>query len=670
MAIGGFAALVTFGWCRYQINSEIETLGGRMEAIAAEAAAGVDGAAHERIHAPADASGDAFLGIRGHLRQVLDRHALRSPIYTLRRQGDHTAFVVMTNPSPYVGDAYTLRPEMRAVLDGGERARTGLYHSDTGAYVSGFAPILSGARVVGLVSVDRPSEALVLRQQRGLLLAGLALLVFGLLGAWLPEVLRKGGATGVLHRVFAGSLAMRIGLAGTASVVLAVGVVAVLDYREARRDLVTRLGQQLLTAVRVGAPRIDAAAHARVTASGDGQSADFIALRRVLREIKEAAGLTTPVYTFRRDGGVARFVVMTNETPFVGDTNELRPALKRTFETGVGGTEGPYSNATGTWISAFATIRTDAGAVAGVLQADYEIGTLLTALTNHALRTLLFALAGIGVAFLLAFWLARGIARPIRRVADAAARIGTGDFDVQVPEDRVDEVGELARAVNRMARGLHEREQLRTMFGRYMAGQVVSELLSSGEVTLQGELREVTVIISDIRGYTALTESLGAKDVVALLNEYFAILVDEVVKRDGVIDKFMGDAMLCWFGAPVPQPDHAQRAVEACVAIMERLQGWNDERAANGLGAVGTGIGVACGEVVVGNIGSSQRLEYTAIGEAVNLASRLCSHAESGEVVVTEALRVEASDFPYERIGPIQVKGVREPVLVHKLTFD
>ena len=103
--------------------------------------------------------------------------------------------------------------------------------------------------------------------------------------------------------------------------------------------------------------------------------------------------------------------------------------------------------------------------------------------------------------------------------------------------------------------------------------------------------------------------------------------------------------------------------------IMERLEQWNVERGERGLSRVGTGIGVACGEVVVGNIGSSQRLEYTAIGDAVNLSSRLCSHAEAGELVASDAVKQAVPDAPFERIGPIQVKGVKEPVLVHKITF-
>jgi adenylate cyclase len=195
---------------------------------------------------------------------------------------------------------------------------------------------------------------------------------------------------------------------------------------------------------------------------------------------------------------------------------------------------------------------------------------------------------------------------------------------------------------------------------------VVSQLLEEGELSLEGELREVTVLLSDIRGYTALTEELGAEEVVSLLNEYFGILVDAVVQREGVIDKFMGDAMLCWFGAPVPQEDHRQRAMGAARDILERLGEWNAARVARGLEPVATGIGLATGCVVVGNIGSPQRLEYTAIGDAVNLASRLCSKADAGEILVTRSIQ-QVVEIPLEPMGPIQVKGVREPVEVHRL---
>lgn len=185
--------------------------------------------------------------------------------------------------------------------------------------------------------------------------------------------------------------------------------------------------------------------------------------------------------------------------------------------------------------------------------------------------------------------------------AEAARRVGAGDYDIVVPTARQDEVGELARAVDQMARGLHGRERLRDVFGEYMATPAVQDLLDRGDVSLAGELRQGTVLITDIRGDNALTEQLGASEVVGLL------------KGDGVIDKFMADALLCWFGAPVPLKDHAQRAVEAAEAMLLRTGAWNADRVAQGLPPIPTGIGIATGMVVVGNIGSPKRLESTAM---------------------------------------------------------
>ena len=154
--------------------------------------------------------------------------------------------------------------------------------------------------------------------------------------------------------------------------------------------------------------------------------------------------------------------------------------------------------------------------------------------------------------------------------AEAARRVGAGDDDIVVPTERQDEVGELARAVDPMARGLHERRRFRDVSGEYMASQIVHDLLDRGDVSLAVELREGTVLITDIRNDTALTEQLGASEVVGLLHEDFSIFVEVMLRGDGVIDTFMRDALLYWFGTPVPLKDHAQRAVEAAAAMLLR----------------------------------------------------------------------------------------------------
>ncbi len=670
-------ALCILGWGELTFRTEVDREGQFLESVAAEVAAHVDAGEHESINGPQDEASPAFLSIRGMLREAQERRGIESPIYTLRPTVDGgTEFVVMTNETAFIGDAYVLRPAMRPVLDNGDRARTGLYGDDHGRWVSAYAPIKTAdGAVVALVEVDRPADALVAGQTSrrlvGLLGSLLGALLLGAL-QWMFQARR--GPLAALKRLIVGRLAVRIGLAGSAAVVVAVGIAGWLDHHAARAELVSSLSKQLMTAVSVGAPLVDPDLHDEVARTGDPRSPAFIELQGRLRRLQESAHLESPVYTLRKDRGATRFVVMTNETPYIGDLQELRPGVAETFATGQPGSEGPYTNATDTWISAWAPICDARGAVIAVVQADHPVGTLLLELTNRSLRRLLFALAGIGLAFAAAAVLARNIAQPIRAIAEAAVRIGQGDLDVRVSEDRIDEVGELARAVNQMAHGLREREKLRDMFGKYMASQVVSELMDRGEISLEGEAREVTVLLSDIRGYTALTEELGATEVVALLNEYFTILVDCVIAEEGVVDKFMGDAMLCWFGAPVPAADHRERAVRAGVRIMERLGVWNAERVARGLEPVGTGIGTACGKVVVGNIGSPQFVEYTAIGDTVNLASRLCSKAQAGELIVTNYTRTVCEgagvmNGRFVEIGPVTLKGVADAVTIHKIVI-
>ncbi len=640
----------------------------RAQSVATQVAVGLDAHAHAQVRAARDGLSDTFIDLRRALRAAATASGASTPIYTLRKAGDAAVEVITTDEIPEVGQTHPLRPEMLPAFESGTPTRTGLYYDADGAWISGYAPIAApGGSPAGIVVVTRPSEDLAMVRQRALG-AAIGFAIVGWVLARFGATWARHGAADALRRFFAGRLATRIGLAGAAAVLVATGILVVLDLQHARADLVDHMSDNLLTAVRVGADRIDPALHAEVAASGTADSAAFVSLQHTLRRIQEEAGLTSPVYTLRRDGDGARFVVMTNEVPFVGDPNELRPATRVSFENGGAGREGPYTDAHGTWISAWAPVRDADGQVIAVLQADYDITTLLTKLSDRAMRTGMVACSGIGVAFLLAGLLARSIARPIGAIVDATHAIEAGRYDVLVPEDRVDEVGDLGRAINRMARGLDERERLRTMFGKYMATQVVQELLARGELSLAGEEREVTVLISDIRGFTPLTERLGAAEVVTLLNEYFTLLVEVVLAHEGIIDKYMGDAILCYFGAPMPQPDHRKRAVTAALAMQEALARWNVERLARGQTAVLTGIGVASGKVVVGNIGSPLRLEYTVIGDAVNLASRLCGKAEAGQVVVTDDVRNAIDDDRFEPVGAIPVKGFATLVPVHRVT--
>jgi adenylate cyclase len=208
------------------------------------------------------------------------------------------------------------------------------------------------------------------------------------------------------------------------------------------------------------------------------------------------------------------------------------------------------------------------------------------------------------------------------------ARVADAELDVEVPVDDDGELGLLQAGFNHMAGGLRERERLRELFGGYVGEEVARRALESG-VTLEGEERDVSVLFVDVVGSTALAEHRPPVEVVALLNRFFDVVIRAVDSEAGWVDKFEGDAALCVFGAPVPQPDHAGRALRAAVAIRAGL------RAVQGLDA---GIGVSSGPVVAGNVGGERRYEYTVVGDPVNEAARLTELAKghAGRVVVSE----------------------------------
>lgn len=175
-----------------------------------------------------------------------------------------------------------------------------------------------------------------------------------------------------------------------------------------------------------------------------------------------------------------------------------------------------------------------------------------------------------------------------------------------------------------MVLGLQERDRVKQIFGRYVTTQVSEKLLKNGGATLgSGERKQVTMLFADIRDFTTLSEAMSPEQVVELLNDYFSEMVDAVFEQGGVLDKFIGDGMLAVFGSLDEQPDHRRRAVLAGLRMKARLAKINGEREMRGLKPIHIGIGIHTDEVVVGNIGSRKRLEYTVIGDGVNTCARV-----------------------------------------------
>ncbi len=213
-------------------------------------------------------------------------------------------------------------------------------------------------------------------------------------------------------------------------------------------------------------------------------------------------------------------------------------------------------------------------------------------------------------------------------------------------------------------------KRLKSTMYRYMTQEVAEQLLASGDTGLGGKRKEVTVLFSDIRSYTTLTEGMEAEAVVAMLNEYFESMVDAVFQYKGTLDKYIGDAIMAVFGSPLPLADHAWMAVQTAVEMRHRLEDFNKKRVFESKQTISIGIGVHSDEVVSGNIGSSKRMELTSIGDGVNLGSRLegTSKMYGTDIVISEKTFLPCKDKIYVReLDFITVKGKNEPVKIYEL---
>ncbi len=218
-----------------------------------------------------------------------------------------------------------------------------------------------------------------------------------------------------------------------------------------------------------------------------------------------------------------------------------------------------------------------------------------------------------------------------------------------------------------------EKRQLKEQFSRYVSPQAAAEILAHPEgLALAGQKRQVTVLFADIRGFTGYAEKAEPTEVVALLNRYLDRMTSAVLANRGCLDKFIGDAVMAVFGAPVPSDDHAREALKAALDMREEIRGLREELAAEGRMPLEIGIGIHTGEAVMGNVGSQARTEYTTIGDAVNVAARLEGQAGPGQILVSEATRrllpaAFAEDLAFEPLGPVAIKGKTLPVEVYAL---
>lgn len=254
--------------------------------------------------------------------------------------------------------------------------------------------------------------------------------------------------------------------------------------------------------------------------------------------------------------------------------------------------------------------------------------------------------------------ISRTLSRPVGELAAATRQIEKGNFNVRVPVRNRDELGRLAASFNQMVSGLALQDKYRSVLNA-VADRTVAQQLIERTGRLGGELRHVSMLFCDIRGFTAMTENMPPADIIELLNEHMTALTNVAYEHGGIVDKFVGDLIMVLFGAPTSTGSDAARAVQCAQAMMQVRRELN----ATSRHSLEMGIGIATGNVVAGCMGSDQRLSYTVLGNSVNLASRLCSIALPGEIVMDDETYAQAhSLIQAEPMAPIQLKGFSEPV--------
>ncbi len=284
--------------------------------------------------------------------------------------------------------------------------------------------------------------------------------------------------------------------------------------------------------------------------------------------------------------------------------------------------------------------------------------------------------AALVLAVIAAVLLGRATTRPVRRLTAFAADLAARRFSRRVEVRSRDELAVLASTMNQAAADLDASEQviaheraIRADLGRYLSAPLVEAVVRrTQDMRLGGERRRITVLFADVCGFTPLSERLPPEDIVAILNHLFSILTEIVFRHGGTVDKFIGDCVMAFWGAPIARDDDAARAIAAAEDMVRWLEIGNESwRARYGV-TLELAIGLHTGDAIVGNVGSSTRMEYTAIGDTVNIAARLEGIARPMQIVVSEATRAAAGDgFDTVDLGARALPGRVEPITVHEV---
>jgi adenylate cyclase len=420
-----------------------------------------------------------------------------------------------------------------------------------------------------------------------------------------------------------------------------------------------------------------------VEAHPDEKSEPFLELKRQLQRVRDANRrdylYVGYLYTLRPNPANPKevvYLVDAEENPkkmsYPGEVevnayvSDLIHHMSKTYS------EGQFiSDQYGVWMTGYAPVRDKHGNYVATVGVDLAIQTY-----QHDLRVFMeifgYALLGaIVLSVVGAHFLSKNIGMALVSLHKTVLNIGQGDLDTKADLHTHDEFEDLANEINNMTEGLRERERLKLNFARYVSQHILEQILSSEAISnLEGERRKITVLFSDIRQFTLLAERLAPEEVVSLLNEYFTVMIEIIFKFHGTLDKFIGDGIMVEFGAPLDDALQEKNAIETALAMQEKMKELNASWEKRGKPVLRIGIGIHTGQAVVGNIGSEIRMEYTAVGDTVNIAARLeqMTKVVDEPILISEMTYLAVKEhFQFKNLGSKVLPGREVPIVVYAL---
>lgn len=497
-----------------------------------------------------------------------------------------------------------------------------------------------------------------------------------------------------LYRKFSLSLIKRLSVLLLLTLVILVPIELTLYRQTANREykkVQQRVAERLKAIASTAILTIDGEKHLEVFGKGDESLSEFQDLRESLRAVHRQNSLTDEIYTLRledEEKRLAKFVVMSGPKPYIGDGYIVPVEMMKTFKEGQVVVTDFYTSKSiegGRWMSVFAPIKEPDSEYYAVLEVDISVENLLLIYENDIINLRNLAL-GRYLALVLVFLalntllfvtvrknVLEEIDRPLETIVDFVHSVKDGNLLEKLQITSGDEMELLGDALNEMVEGLKQKQAMSKFLTDMELAEVNDVLEQGGEVIAGGAKRDCTVLFSDIRNFTSISESCDPSVIIRSLNMYFDVMIPIIEKYGGSLDKLIGDAIMAVFEYREGY-DHASSALLAAIEMQSSLPGLRDQMTKAGLPEFHAGFGINSGEAVVGNVGTKNQLSRTVLGDAVNLSARVESLSKDGKdskILFTEfTLAALKTEIEYDFLLEATVKGKSKPVKIYEVSFS